>query len=83
MDRLLGDITQDALKKLGADKLAKFYERKTGRACNCGARKEMLNNLHRAAQRIIERQNTLPKPNQIRPPVNKNVYVPPAKPVDE
>lgn len=84
MNTLLGDMTEQALKALGADKLARFYERKTGRACNCGARREMLNNLHRAAQRIIERQNIPPKPKQaLRPPLNKDVYVAPTKPVDE
>lgn len=82
--KLLGDMTQDTLKVLGADKLAKFYERKTGRTCNCGNRVAMLNNLHRAAQRIIERQNSSPKPQQLRPPIiDKDVYQPPIKPVDE
>lgn len=84
MEKLLGDMTADALKKLGADKLVKFYERKTGRACNCAGRKEMLNNLHRAAQRIVERQNaTPPTPIQIRPPVKKDEHKAPTKPVDE
>lgn len=83
MEKLLGDKTEDALKAIGADKLARFYERTTGRACNCGARKQMLNNLHRAAQRMLERQKA-PTQRQIRPPVvDKNVYVPPTKPVDE
>jgi len=84
MEKLLGDMTQDALKKIGADKLARFYERTTGRACNCAGRREMLNNLHRAAQRMVERQLTPPKPRQaVRPPLDKNVHRPPTKPVDE
>lgn len=83
MGQLLGDMTQEALKAIGADKIAKFYERTTGRSCNCGARKEMLNNLHRAAQRMVERQNAQPKPQQLRPPPKKDVYVAPTKPVDE
>lgn len=85
MEKLLGDMTQDALKVIGVDKLAKFYERTTGRACNCGNRAAMLNNLHRAARRMVERQNISPKPQQLRPPVvvDKDVHQQPTKPVDE
>jgi hypothetical protein len=84
MSKLLGDMTQEALKAIGADKIAKFYERKTGRACNCAGRRETLNNLHRAAQRMLERQNAQPTPQQLRPPPpKKDVYVAPTKPVDE
>lgn len=84
MEKLLGDYTADALKAIGADKIAEFYERKTGRGCNCAGRKQTLNNLHRAAQRMVERQNA-PKPQQVRPPLpkKKDEYVAPTKPVDE
>lgn len=84
MEKLLGDATEQALKKLGADKIAKYYERTTGRPCNCANRKQVLNNLHRAAQRMIERQSQPSKLQQsIRPQVDKNLHVPPTKPVDE
>lgn len=84
MGQLLGDMTQDALKAIGADKVAKYYERVTGRACNCAGRRQMLNNLHRAAKRMVERKNAEPTQKQLRPPpVDKNVHVPPTKPIDE
>lgn len=85
MGKLLGEMTQDALKKIGADKVAKFYERTTGRACNCAGRRQMLDNLHRAAQRIVERQSNPMKQRQgLRPPEAKiEEHQPPTKPVDE
>lgn len=83
MEKLLGDYTAEALKKIGGDKLIEFYERKTGRACNCAGRQQMLNNVHRAAQRMVERQLTPTKPRQVSLPINKDVHKPPTKPVDE
>ncbi len=81
MEKLLGDMTEDALKKIGADKLVKFYERKTGKACNCAGRKQMLNNLHRAAQRMAERQLSPAKPKVAQLPQSEHKL--PTKPVDE
>lgn len=79
MSKLLGDMTEDALKALGADKIAKFYQRTTGRACNCAGRKQILNNLHRAAQRIVERQKVRPPAKVTTPEEHQQ----PTKPVDE
>lgn len=43
--RGLGDTVEKAIKLVGADKIAKLYEKKTGRACRCSDRKELLNRL--------------------------------------
>lgn len=86
MEKLLGDMAEDALKTFGADKLVQFYERKTGRSCNCAGRRQMLNNIHRAAQRAFERSQQPTKQRQaVRPPmkIEQPVHSPPTKPVDE
>jgi hypothetical protein len=75
--KLLGDLTEETLKKMGADKLVKFYERTTGRPCNCANRKQVLNNLHRAAQRLVAPH--VKKELPIVTPQHKL----PTKPVDE
>jgi hypothetical protein len=79
--KLLGDVTAEMLKKVGAEKLAKAYERLTGRPCNCANRRNALNNIHR----IVIGQPPVERPGRsiqqvARPPVqqyNPNV------PVDE
>lgn len=76
--KLLGDLTEETLKKMGADKLVKFYERTTGKPCNCANRKQVLNNLHRAAQRAIAG----PVKKEL-PVVIPQKHKPPTKPVDE
>lgn len=74
---LLGDMTEAMLKQIGADKLAKFYERKTGKPCNCAGRKQTLNNIHRAIQRAVTpRDRTVAQ--SVRPP-----HKLPTHPVDE
>lgn len=45
--KLLGDKVEEIIKKMHGDKLAKAYEKVTGRPCGCQKRKEALNNLHR------------------------------------
>ena len=45
--KLLGDRVEEALKKVGADKVARAVERVTKRPCGCQKRKQMLNNLHK------------------------------------
>ncbi len=45
--QLIGDRLEQVLNKVGADKAAQVYQRITRRPCNCGRRKEMLNNIHR------------------------------------
>ena len=79
-DKLLGDMTAEMLKKIGAEKLAKAYERITGKPCNCGNRKTTLNNIHR----IITGQLTDRPGRNIhqvaRPPVQQ---YDPTLPVDE
>jgi hypothetical protein len=69
--KLLGDITKDMLKKVGAEKLAKAYERLTGKPCNCAARRNALNNIHRAViGRPIEREGRTIQ-QVARPPVDE------------
>lgn len=38
--KLLGDRVEEIIKKMHADKLAKAYEKMTGRPCGCQKRKE-------------------------------------------
>lgn len=44
---LLGDKLEQALSFVGADKIAKVYQRITKKPCNCARRKEMLNTFHK------------------------------------
>jgi len=46
-EKLIGDLTAETLRKLRADRVARAYTRITGKPCNCGQRKEKLNELHR------------------------------------
>lgn len=79
--KLFGDMTADALKKIGAEKLTKTYERLTGKPCNCANRRKMLNNIHRmvAGQQPNRPERAIPQ--VARPPVKQ--YNPSAAPVDE
>jgi hypothetical protein len=43
----LGDLTEETLRKLRADRVARAYTRITGKPCNCKQRKEKLNEIHR------------------------------------
>ena len=45
--KLLGDLTEETLRKLRADRVAKAYTRITGKPCNCKQNKEKLNEIHR------------------------------------
>lgn len=79
-DKLLGDMTAEMLKKVGAEKLTKAYERITGKPCNCANRRNMLNNIHRAViGRPIEREGRSIQ-QVARPPVKHDA---PIAPVDE
>ena len=51
-ERLLGDIVEEQLKKVHADKIAAAVSKVTKKPCGCGKRKEALNELH---QRIKNR----------------------------
>ena len=73
--KMLGDMTEAMLKKVGADKLAKYYERISGRPCNCAGRKQTLNNIQRAIQRAATPRD---KREPLRPPHN-----PPTHTADE
>lgn len=42
---LLGDLVESIARVLGIARLAKSWERRTGRSCGCAARKEKLNAL--------------------------------------
>ena len=69
--KLLGDMTTEVLQKVGIDKLARAYERLTGRPCNCKNRQATLNRLHKMIIAAQEAQK--PKPTQLaRPPVNNS-----------
>lgn len=46
-EKLLGDLTEETLRKLRADRVTRAYTRITGKPCNCKQRKEKLNELHR------------------------------------
>jgi len=39
----LGDTVQKIAKKIGADKIAKTYEKVTGKSCGCSKRQDTLN----------------------------------------
>lgn len=80
-EKLLGDHTAALLQKIGADKLARAYERVTGKPCNCANRRAALNRIHRAI--IGTTPGVLTKHTQqvARPPVKQ--HNPPTQPVDE
>tara|TARA_R100001460_G_scaffold44130_1_gene80709 strand:- start:234 stop:398 length:165 start_codon:yes stop_codon:yes gene_type:complete len=44
--RGLGDTIYKTAKMIGADKVAKAYERVTGKPCGCQERRDTLNRLH-------------------------------------
>lgn len=46
-EKYIGDHIEEALKKVGADKVAKQIERVTKKPCGCMKRKEQLNQIHR------------------------------------
>ena len=52
-EKLLGDVVEDVAKKLNIDRLRDSIERLTRKQCNCGKRKEQLNNLHRQLKKLI------------------------------
>ncbi len=45
--QLWGDKLERRLKFINANKISNAYTKITGMPCNCGKRKESLNNLHR------------------------------------
>lgn len=51
-DKLLGDIVEDGLKKVHADKIAAAISSVTKKPCGCAKRKEALNTMH---QKIKDR----------------------------
>ncbi len=53
-NKLLGNRVEAALKTLGADKVAKFYERVGRKPCGCAGRREALNRWHLKAMETIE-----------------------------
>lgn len=46
-EKLAGDITNDLLRAVRADRIAGALERITGKPCNCNQRKMKLNEYHR------------------------------------
>lgn len=55
MAELLGDKVEKALRLVGADKVAKIYEKVGRRPCGCAGRKEALNRWHRRVLEEIEK----------------------------
>jgi len=45
-EKLLGDIVEEQLKKVHADKIAAAVSKVTKKPCGCEKRKEALNNMH-------------------------------------
>jgi len=45
-DKLLGDLTADALRKMRLDRVARRISKVTKKDCKCEQRKQGLNNLH-------------------------------------
>lgn len=54
---LPGDIVEAIAHRIGADRLAKWWERKTGKPCGCAERKEKMNN---AAKRLMRMAGIIP-----------------------
>jgi len=57
-EQLLGDLTEDAMKKLRLDRLAKRYSKITGKPCGCAKRKERINRLHEKFRDGTKNKNT-------------------------
>ena len=55
-EKLLGDRVAETLSKIGADRVAELYSKTTKKPCNCGKRKQQLNNLDRAVRNKIRRK---------------------------
>lgn len=55
-EKLLGDLTEETLRKLRADRVARAYTRITKKPCGCGQRKEKLNELHRKWREAQQRK---------------------------
>ena len=51
----LGDKVEKALRAVGADKVAKIYEKVGKRPCGCQGRKEALNRWHRRVLEEVEK----------------------------
>jgi hypothetical protein len=47
---LAGDLLESAIKRIGADRLAKWWEKATGRPCGCKERREKMN---QATRRLL------------------------------
>lgn len=45
-EKLLGDKVEEIIKDIGADELAKAFEKATGTDCGCEERKNFLNKAH-------------------------------------
>ncbi len=52
--KLLGNRIESALKTIGADKVAKFYEKVGRKPCGCAGRREALNKWHLKAIQVLE-----------------------------
>lgn len=75
--KLVGDVSAELLKKVGADKLARAYERLSGRPCNCAGRRQALNNIHRAILGKVGMQVARPPQDQSNLPLAPVDELPP------
>lgn len=53
---LLGDKIEKVLKKVAADKVAAVISNKLDRPCNCGKRREQLNQMHQRFLKAREKR---------------------------
>ncbi len=53
---LAGDLVAALVKRFGADRAAKYVERKLGKPCGCEARRAKLNTLHTRLRRYFDRK---------------------------
>jgi hypothetical protein len=49
---LPGDVIESLAKRFGIDRLARLWEKRTGRSCGCARRKERMNVLARRLMRM-------------------------------
>jgi hypothetical protein len=62
-EKLAGDVTENMLRAVRADRVAKAMARITGKPCNCNQRKMRLNALHRKLREAKARREQKNKDN--------------------
>jgi hypothetical protein len=54
--RGMGDVVANIAKATGIDKVAKFFEEKTGKDCGCKGRQEKMNNYPNIVNEALRRR---------------------------